>query len=259
MTDIPSSDLPAYNRQAEVETLLAEDTTVLGHLWAYEQEGLTAQEMAEREGTSGTGWVSVYRMLVRVLRDGEVPTAPSMATTAARRVRRWLKKSNLSPSLRAELEAQGALLTSRAEDPSAVAEETETAVENSKRAEAAGRPGVYVWCLPHYLNYPVDQKRGHTLYKVGHSSVDAYNRVRDARWVGLPEDPVLRRIYPVDASAAAEREFHEALRAADHFQQVNVKAGSEWYLSSLRYLDFIARRMSLDVEEYNAQYETGTE
>jgi hypothetical protein len=259
MNDISPASAAAYDRRTEVESLLADDTTVLGHLWAYEQDGLTPQEMAEREGTSGTGWVSVYRMLVRVLRDGEVPTAPSMSTTAARRVRRWLKNPNLSPSLRGELEAQVALLTSRAEDPSAVAEETETAVETSKRAEATGRPGVYVWSLPHYLNYPVDQKRGHTLYKVGHSSVDAYNRVRDARWVGLPEDPVLRRIYPADASAAAEREFHEALRAADHFQQVNVKAGSEWYLSSLRYLDYIARRMGLDVEEYNAQYETGTE
>ncbi|WP_344305193.1 GIY-YIG nuclease family protein [Nocardioides bigeumensis] len=259
MTDIPSPGVPAYDRRVEVEALLAEDTSVLGHLWAYEQEGLTPQQMAEREGTVTTGWVSIYRMLVRVLRDGEVPTAPSMATTAARRVRKWLKNPNLSPSLRAELQDQEALITSRAEDTSAVAEETETAVETSKRAEAAGRPGVYVWSLPHYLNYPVDQKRGHTLYKVGHSSVDAYNRVRDARWVGLPEDPVLRRIYPVDASAAAEREFHEALRAADHFQQVNVKAGTEWYLTSLRYLDYIARRMRLDVEEYNAQYETGSE
>ena len=258
MTDGGSAE-GFFDRRAEVEALLAQDTSVLGHLWVYEQEGLTPQEMAEREGTVNTGWVSIYRMLVRVLRDGEVPTAPSMATTAARRVRKWLKNPSLSPSLRAELEAQEALLTSRAEDRSAVAEETETAVETSKRAEAAGRPGVYIWSLPHYLNYPVDQKRGHTLYKVGHSSVDAYNRVRDARWVALPEDPVLRRIYPVDASAAAEREFHEALRAADHFQQVNTKGGTEWYLTSLRYLDYIARRMGLEVEEYNAQYETGAE
>lgn len=251
----PGTDPAAtWNRATEVEALLAADTSVLGHLWAYEQEGLTPQEMAEREGTVNTGWVSIYRMLVRVLRDGEVPTAPSMSLTAARRVRKWLKNPALSPQLKAALAAQEVALTSRAEDREAVAAEADAAAEVSKRAEASGASGVYVWSLPHYLNYPVDPKSGHTLLKVGHSAVDAYSRVRDSNWTALPEDPVLLRIYPAEASAEAEKLFHGWLRAADHGQQQNARAGQEWFLTSLKFVDHVARQMGFEVQEYNSQY-----
>ena len=92
-----------YDRRHEVERHLAEDETVLGRLWLYDEEGLTPQEMTEREGVSGTGWVSNYRTLVRVLRDGEIPKSPTLSLQGARRIRSWLKKPGLSPELQREL------------------------------------------------------------------------------------------------------------------------------------------------------------
>ena len=94
---------PGYDRRAEVERLLEADDTVLGRLWKYDQEGRSPQEMTDIEGVATTGWVSNYRTLVRVLRDGEIPTSPTTAQAAARRVRSWLKKLDLSPELRHDL------------------------------------------------------------------------------------------------------------------------------------------------------------
>lgn len=257
--DLPTPDARPYDRRFEVESLLSADDTVLGHYYAYSVEGLTPQEMTAREGVNTTGWTSVYKSLLKALTGEELPTSPSQAKGAAARFRTWLKRDDLSPELRQDLEHDLKALATIGESQEAVAAETEAAVQVSKRAEAAGTPGVYVWSLPHYLNYPVDPKRRHTFYKVGHSSVDAYSRVRDSKWVGLPEDPVLLRIYPASASAESEKRFHGFLRAADHFQQHNAKAGAEWYLTSLKYLDFVAQSLGLEVQEYNANYEAGTE
>ena len=240
---------PGYDRRAEVERLLAEDDTVLGRLWKYDQDGLSPQQMSEVEGVATTGWVSNYRTLVRVLRDGEIPTSPSAARTAARRVRTWLKKLPLSSSLRAELMAQLDLLTSRADDQQAQNAEVEDAVEATRAAEAAQTPGIYVYTLPHYLRHPFDETTGRTLLKVGHSSVDAHYRANSqGRLTALPEDPILLRIYPAAESAGVERMFHAWLRDADHAAPRTRRGGSEWFVTSTKFLDRVARSLDLDVQ-----------
>ena len=95
MTDVPA----AYDRRAEVEQLLASDQTVLGRLSRYEQQGMTPAQMTEIEGVATSGWVSNYRTLIRVLRDGEIPTSPSTAQAGARRVRSWLQLRSLISAL----------------------------------------------------------------------------------------------------------------------------------------------------------------
>lgn len=74
-----------YDRRTEVEHLLALDDTVLGRFWRHSQEGLSKEEMAEREDLSGTGWTSIYDFLVRALRDGRA-RSPSGAREAAARI-----------------------------------------------------------------------------------------------------------------------------------------------------------------------------
>ena len=81
-----------HDRAAEVERLLDSDETMLGRFWQYEKLGLTPQEMAEQEETATFGWVYNCRRLVRVLRDGEVPTAPAVAQQAARKVKSLAKE-----------------------------------------------------------------------------------------------------------------------------------------------------------------------
>ncbi|TCC46062.1 hypothetical protein E0H75_30670 [Kribbella capetownensis] len=248
-----------FDRKAEVERLLAQDDTVLGRLWQYDNQGLSPQEMTDREGVAGVGWVSNYRSLVRVLRDGEIPKSPSMSLQGARRIRSWLKKLDLSPGLRAALVEQESLLMSRAEDKQAQTEEVEEAVEASKAAEAAGTPGIYVYTLPHYLRYPYDPETGRTLLKVGHSSIDAHYRASSqGRLTALPEDPILLRIYPVEASADAERDFHAWLRDADHAGSRARRGGSEWYVTSTKFLDRIARSKGLQVQVVT-EFEPGEE
>ncbi|MFY9265125.1 MAG: GIY-YIG nuclease family protein [Solirubrobacterales bacterium] len=241
-----------FDRAAEVEQLLAADETTLGRFWSYEEEGLSAQEMADREGTAGQGWVSNYRTLVHALRDGEVPTAPSVAAACARRIRSWLKNKELSTPLCDALTTQEALLTSRAEDRQAQDEEVEGALASTKQAESGNTPGIYVYTLPHYLRHPFDPGSGKTLLKVGHSSVDAvYRAEAQGRLTALPEDPILLRIYPADESRNAEREFHAWLRDADHSGGRSRLRGSEWFVTSTKFLDRIARSLGLDVQVVN--------
>jgi hypothetical protein len=64
----------------------------------------------------------------------------------------------------------------------------------------------------------------------------------------LPEDPWLLRIYGVTSDIrATEKSFHDFLRAADHRQQGGRSVGKEWFLTSLRFLDQIAKDKSLEV------------
>lgn len=254
---LEAASVPQFDRRAEVEALLEADDTVLGNTWRYDRDGLTTQQMMEAEGVYSPGWISNYRALIRVLRDGEIPTSPSGSTQAARRVRSWLKRKPLTTNLRAELVEQEQVLSSRAADATAVADEVEEAVAATVAAEAAQRPGIYVYTLPHYLRHPYDPDSGRTLLKVGHSAVDAHYRAESqGRLTALPEDPILLRIYPVDESARAERTFHSWLRDADHSAARTRRGGSEWYLTSTKFLDRIAQSMGLEISEINS-FEAG--
>ena len=137
-------------------------------------------------------------------------------------------------------------------DSQAAEAESEEAVEKSKAAEAENIPGIYVYTLPHYVRHPYDAKTGRTLLKVGHSSLDAlYRATSQARVTSLPEDPWLLRIYPVEASSHAELQFHGFLRDADHDGVRGTRTGAEWFLTSPKFLDRIARTLGLEVRVIN--------
>lgn len=111
-------------------------------------------------------------------------------------------------------------------------------------------PGIYVYTLPHYRRHPYDPKSGRTLLKVGHSNRDVIRRFRQQiRTTALPEDPVLLRIYPTaeDASLGYESQFHDLLEAADHDRSEARTGGTEWFLTSLKFLDAIAEVFGLQI------------
>lgn len=106
--------------------------------------------------------------------------------------------------------------------------------------------------MPHYLRYPYDAESGRTLLKVGRSNRSVVQRFYDqTRTTALPEDPVLLRIYPtLDADAVArERQFHELLEAADHDRSRARTGGTEWFLTSLRFLDTVAKTVGLEIRQ----------
>jgi hypothetical protein len=64
-----------------------------------------------------------------------------------------------------------------------------------------------------------------------------------------PEEPILVRIYPTDAddSLAKEQRFHRLLAAADHERSTARTGGTEWFLTSVRFLDEVADVLGLEV------------
>ena len=249
----------AYNRRAEVEEILRADQTLLGRVYHYDLQGLNPAQIAEAEGNATVGFVDSYRTQIKALLDGDVPSSPNIALQSARRIRKWLRTESLSDELHTDLLALESLLMSRAGDATAQIEEIQTAVRATESAEASGTPGIYVYTLPHYLRHPFDPETGRTLLKVGHSSTDAYYRAgSQGRLTALPEDPILLRIYPVAESATAERDFHGWLKDADHSGARTRRGGSEWFVTSTKFLDRIARSKGLDVIAVT-EFEAGDE
>lgn len=241
-----------YNRKAEAEAILAADESRLGETFRADRKGLSPAEQAEKAGTQHHNFVYNNRVIISALVDGDVPNAPSLALAAARRLRTLLKRDDLSPELRTDWVTLEEQLSLRAEDSTAAKVEDAKMAKASVDAESAKIPGIYVYTLPHYLRYPVDPSTGKTYLKVGHSSQDVIYRMQThSRFTGIPEDPVLLRIYPVDASAAAEKAFHEWLRAADHDGARGSTAGKEWFLTSTRFLDKVASSLNLERQVIN--------
>lgn len=111
-----------------------------------------------------------------------------------------------------------------------------------------------MYALPHYLRYPYDPKSGHTLLKVGRSDRDVIERLRSqTRTTAIPEEPILLRIYTSDVRELndIERSMHRLLVAADHARSAARTGGTEWFLTSLRFLDAVAEEMRLGVNIVN--------
>ncbi len=145
------------------------------------------------------------------------------------------------------------MLEQRAADTSNREQETEAALKAAATVEAEAVTGVYVYALPHYLRYPYDPDSGRTLLKVGRSGRDVIERFRNqTRTTALPEEPLPLRVYPTLTSEKAvevERLYHRLLEAADHDRSRARTGGTEWFLTSVRFLDEIANVLGLAVRE----------
>lgn len=242
-----------YDREALIRTILESDDSLMGRIYRYERDGMAPQEIAKAEGNQGPAFVYNYRLQINAIVSGKVPESAWAARSVAAKLRSWLKNLDLDPQLRSDLEKFEATVRSRAEDREAEAQEVTKAVAKTEQAEKAGKAGIYVYTLPHYLKHPVDEETGKTLLKVGHSAKDAHYRAESAgRLTALPEDPILLRIYPAEASAAVEKEFHAWLRDADHAAGRTRRAGSEWFVTSTKFLDRIATSLGLEIQVVNA-------
>lgn len=243
---------PNGSVRAEVEAVLLAEEGGLGDVWRRTQAGESPDEIRIARGAERPNFVWSYNRIAKALLDGDLPTAPTVAVQTARTFRRILKENQFSPNTRAVLEERLATLELRSKDPEAKAVEDKLAVEATVTAEEHGVPGVYVYSLPHYLRHPYDDESGRTLMKVGRADRSVIKRFREqTRTTALPEDPVLLRIYPcqADTSTGLEQTFHRLLEAADHDRSKARTGGTEWFLTSLRFLDEIALVLHLDVQE----------
>jgi len=245
---------PNDDVRAELVTLLEADNSRLGQVYRLLQRGLDANAIADELEVATSNFVWNNERVVKALLDGNLPTAPTVALGVAHKFRAILRTSRLSNSARSYLQSNLQELERRADDDTARAAEVQLAQEKTQVAEARNDVGIYVYALPHYLRYPFDPASGRTLMKVGRSDSDVITRFRSqTRTTALPEEPILLRVYRTDGSAAApiESDFHRLLEAADHSRSVARSAGREWFLTSIRFLDEIARVLKLSVEVVN--------
>ena len=245
---------PAEVVKHELRSYLEKDSSRLGDVYRGLQANLQAEEISAQLGVTTSNFVWNYAQILRALLEGDLPDKPSVAIQVARRFRAILKRNEFTAATREYLASQLVKLERRADDVAAREAETEEALEQTTEAEARNEIGIYVYALPHYLLHPFDPDTGRTLMKVGRSDSDVIQRFRaQTRTTALPEEPILLRIYPVDGQPTAdiESDFHRLLEAADHSRSVARTAGREWFVTSTRFLDEIARVLKLHVVVVN--------
>lgn len=259
---VPSTPLPgpqpAPNVVAELTEFLHSDPTRLGEVYRGGVAGLDARGIADSLGVSTSSFVWNYQQIVAALLTGALPSSPSMALTAARKFRKLLSQT-WSTDTTHFLERMQKQLERVADDEAARVEEDEAARIATVAVENEDPSGIYVYSLPHYIRYPWDPDSGRTLLKVGHSRRGAIERFRQqTRTTALPEEPVLLRVYSTASqdSEKTERNFHSLLDAADHSRSATRAAGKEWFLTTLRFLDEIARILELEMREVNSGAES---
>ena len=96
--------------------------------------------------------------------------------------------------------------------------------------------------------------KAETVASPGADNSDVIVRFRNqTRTTALPEEPIPLRIYRTseDSAAPAESAFHRLLDAADHSRTIGRSAGREWFLTHTKFLDEIARTLSLDIDRVN--------
>lgn len=236
--------------RAELVAALLEDESRLGDVYRMLEEGLSAEEMADRMEIPTPGMADTYRQQVDAILDGRMPANSHLASQTAGRVRRWQRQKAWTPVARDHLESLLVGLENIATDVNLVERERHEAARKTQEAQTLGLTGIYVYTLPHYLRFPYDPDSGRTLFKVGHSTMDVYSGLAgEARTMVLPEDPVLLRVYVTgdNPSAVEERNFHEWLEAADHGRSRSAKGNREWYLTTTKFLDRVARQRGLEI------------
>lgn len=245
--------VPPTHVRSEIEQLIREDGSRLGEVFRLLEAGRDAEQIRVLLGLDTSTFVWSYERLIKALRDGDLPTAPTVALGAARKFRATLKNPTLSDDARLVLSSNLVVLEQRATDTTNREQETVAALKAAATVEAEAVTGVYVYALPHYLRYPYDPDSGRTLLKVGRSGRDIIERFRNqTRTTALPEEPLLLRVYPTPTSEKAievERQFHRLLEAADHDRSQARTGGTEWFLTSVRFLDEIANVLDLPVRE----------
>jgi hypothetical protein len=227
------------------------DSTRLWPIYEGTQRGLSAEEIATELEVSTSTFVWNYSQTLNALLVGKLPSSPSMALASARTFRRLLREGSWSDQTRNYLQHNMDELQGIADNEAARQVEDEKAQIKTELAESKNVPGIYVYALPHYLRYRFDSS-GRTLMKVGHSESDPIKRFRNqVRTTALPEEPILLRIYGIPegrSSAEIERQFHRLLESADHYRSVTRTAGREWFVTSTRFLDEVAKTLNLQVE-----------
>lgn len=176
--------------------------------------------------------------------------APERARPVAGTVRVLMRAPGLSSAARQHLASLRATLLDVAESEAAQQQEQALLAANSAVLEGELRTGngVFVCTYPHYWRHPYLAEVNRRLLRLGRTADGAWRRVLDqARAAGVPEDPVLVRVYLATDPSAAERAFHRLLDSADHARAGTDDGRREWFATTLEFLDEIAATLGTEI------------
>ena len=240
---------------AEIAAALTQDDSRLGDVWRGKAAGKSDSEIASDLGVRTSKFVWNQQRIARAIATGDMPSAPSMIRSALSATRAFLSRHGdiLSDGAQKSLMNRIQRLEALSENEEAVQLEDKLVRESAVATLNLNIPGIYVYTLPHYYRHPVlpadgDLLTARTLMKVGMAENDVIKRFRkQERNTALPEDPWLLRIYTCISDVyQTEQAIHRLLRAADHRQSAGRSAGTEWFITSLRFLDEVAKQKQME-------------
>ena len=252
MINSESWPAPQPDVKAELIEILRQDSGLHGEIWRSTAAGLSDEEIQKARGANYPNFIWNYRRYTRALLEGDLPKGATLLNETAVLFRRINRLTNITDDCRNYLEGGLLEISSRVGNKERQAQEEQTVLNQTITLEKKSTPGIYVYSLMHYLRFPYDQGTGRTLMKVGRSDRDVIKRFREQiRTTALPEEPVLLRIYESTSEttelAAMEKRFHSLLEAADHDRSAARTGGTEWFLTSLKFLDEIGSTLNLKV------------
>jgi len=251
----------------ELNEALQASTGVLGKVARAMAEGITSPTALANMGAgANSGHAGNLSRVVRYVQEGIPPTAPSRAASTGRSIGGLLRDN---PGMSSEainyLQALREQVDSIEKDDDARAGEatqlTKASEELTQKVEKLG--GVYVYTFPTYLMVPVKSDPERFWLKIGQTGRVVSRRVSEQlRSTAMPEDPVILRVYTdpngeavgseVDY-AALEKKFHKLLMSAGHSKTSARSGGTEWFATTLEFLDEIAETLELDIETRDAE------
>lgn len=253
---------PRPEVMAEINATLQKSDSGIGRVARAMAEGKTTPaELVAAGAGANTGATWNMARVVRFIQEAVPPKAPSVAAMTGRSIGGLLRENpELSPEAVAYLQSLRDLVDSIEKDDEAViGEQTrlkEASEELTQKVEKLG--GVYVYTFPTYLKVPAKHDPERFWFKIGQSSRVVNKRVSEQlRSTAMPEDPVILRVYtePKGQSvgsqvdyAALEKKFHNQLMAAGHSKTLAKSGGTEWFATTLEFLDAIAEILRLDIE-----------
>lgn len=206
-------------------------------------------ELLPLTACANSGVVGNRRVVVFAIMNEVEPNAASVARQAASTVRSMLKQAS-DPAVVSHLATVLATLEAVATNTQAVVEESVQLESDSAELATTLKQatGVYVYTYPHYWRHPYIPDSERRLLKVGRTTDKAWSRVvSQARQTGMPEDPLLLRVYTTEDPTATEKSFHMLLDAAEHQRSVGTAVGTEWFVTTLDYCDAVATALKLHV------------
>jgi len=263
----PMIQTPRPEVMNELNQALQASTGVLGKVARAMAEGITSPtELASMGAGANSGHSGNLARVVRYVQDGTPPTAPSRAAKTGRSIGGLLRDNpGLSSEAISYLQALREQVDSIEKNDEARAGEAtqlnKASEELTQKVEKLG--GVYVYTFPTYLMVPAKVDPERFWLKIGQTGRVVEKRVSDQlRSTAMPEDPVILRVYTdpqgeavgseVDY-AALEKKFHKLLMSAGHSKTSARSGGTEWFATTLEFLDEIAETLGLDIETRDAE------